>query len=164
MTPTENASKAITKVVQKQIFDLDLFNERTLTKTFTVEPVANYQEFLARLGNDTGKVIELLNVALVSQARDEAKNSETGWNQFKLDESGEESDVIEGPFSGTPADPKTVNQLVLTLAKTVFGYSKDAGPEKKRAAKEKASAMIKGNAEIREGLKANMAAAGTATE
>jgi hypothetical protein len=78
---------------------------------------------------------------------------------YEVDESGDETEKIAGPYTGTPADPKTVNQLVLTLAKTVFGYSKDAKIEAKRAAKDKAAAMIKGNDEIRAGLKASMQAA-----
>lgn len=162
MTPTETTPSVIVKVIQKQIFDLETFSEKTLTKNFTVTPVASYQEFLARLGNDTAKVLELLNVALVSQAREEARNSDIGWHSFKVDEAGDETEEVSGLYEGTPADVKTVNSLVLTLAKTVFGYSKDLKVEAKQAAKAKAAAMIKGNAEIREGLKANMKAAQSA--
>lgn len=158
MTPSTTTVKQVTK----QVFDLDTFTEKTLTKDFTVAPVATYQEFLERLGNDTSKVIDLLNVALISQARETARLSENGWNEFATDENGEETDKVAGPFSGTPADTKTVNSLVLTLAKTVFGYNKDAKIEVKRASKDKAIAMIKGNDEIRAGLKASMTQAAAA--
>lgn len=160
MTPstTEQTPTPIVKPIQKTVFDLESFGERTLVKDFTMIPVTSYQEFLSRIGNDTAKAIELFNVALTSEARETARNSEDGWHTFKLDENGDETDERNGVYSGTAADPKTVNTLVLTLAKTVFGYNKDAKIEAKRAAKEKAAAMIKGNPEIREGLKASMAA------
>jgi hypothetical protein len=55
------------------------------------------------------------------------------------------------------ADITKVNALVLTLAKTVFGYSKDLDKTAKAKSKTAAMDMIKGNAAIKSGLAASAA-------
>jgi hypothetical protein len=137
--------------VQKTLFDLDSFQEVTLVKMGSFSPVASTQEALARVSNDTAKFLELVNEGLRAEYQREIRGQANGWHS--LDDEGE----VNGEFSGTIADPKAVGALVLTLAKTVFGYSKDISADAKAQAKASAMAMIKGNDAIREGLKKSAA-------
>lgn len=137
--------------VQKTIFDLDTFSEATVVINGEFSPVANTQEALARVGNDTAKFLELVNEGLRAEAQRSLRTSVSGWHS--LTDEGE----VNGEFSGTIADIKAVNALVLTLAKTVFGYSKDLGAEQKKGAKESAMGMIKNTPAIRDGLKRSAA-------
>lgn len=135
--------------VQRTIFDLNTMEEVTLLKTVEFKPVADAKEALERVGNDTAKFLAIVNRGLRSEVQ-----------QSAVDDSGipwqvEDEDGKLSTFDGTPADQAGVNNLVLSLAKQVFGYTKDAPVEKKRAAKEAAINMIRSNDQIREGLKAN---------
>jgi hypothetical protein len=137
--------------VQRTVFDLDTMDEVTLQKVGTFKPVETTQEALHRLANDAAKFLAVINRGLKSEEQQAmVDNSTIAW-QIE-DEEGKLSD-----FSGTPADSKAVNGLVLNLAKSVFGYSKDATVEVKRGAKESAINMIKSTEAIREGLKRNAA-------
>lgn len=149
----ENEVKEVKKEVTKTIMDLDTFKEITLVKPYTFTPVANTQEALARVQNDTAKFLELVNEGLRAEYQRELREQPDGWHTY--DDEGE----INGEFSGTIADPKAVNALVLILAKTVFSYSKEMKPEAKNAAKESAMGMIKASESIREGLKKSAALA-----
>ena len=135
--------------VQKTVFDLDSFDEVTLVKEFEYAPVETIEDALARLGNDSAKLLEVLNDGLREEVRAQIRETSTGWHTFD-DEKPEE---INGEFAGTVADPKSVNALVLTLAKTVFGFSKDLTKEQKRSAKESAVDMIRSNDAIKAGLR-----------
>lgn len=137
--------------VQDTVFNLDTFTEVTLVKEVPFAPVSTVAEALAALGNDDNALLAVINKGLESNARKDAKSVPTGWHTFT--EEGE----VNGEFSGTPADIKKVNALVLTLAKTVFGYDNNAPLAEKKAAKESAKAMIQGNTQIREGLKKSAA-------
>lgn len=151
MTPSN------TMRVQDTVFDLDTFAEITLVKDVPKPSVATVDEALEMLANDSAKLISVINKGLESEARKAAKNDPSGFKV--LSEDGE----VGGDFAGTPADITKVNSLVLTMAKTVFGFSKDQTPDEKRAAKDSAKAMIQGNAQIREGLK-KTAALGSAAD
>lgn len=148
MTPTTN--KTIT--VQRTVFDLDTMSDVLLIKEVAFSPVTNAQEALHRLGNDSSKLLAVINEGLEAEARRSAV-SDNSIPYVQEDEEGNKT-----PFAGTPADSKAVNSLVLTLAKTIFGYSKDSSPDQKRASKDKAFEMIKANEAIRAGLKENAAA------
>lgn len=137
--------------VQRSIFDLDAFEDVTLVKEFEHTEAESVQEALQRVGNNNDKLLAIINEGLRAEARRKEATSPDGWHTFN--DEGE----INGDFSGTVADPKAVNALVLTLAKTVFGYSKEMTPEQKRAAKNSAEAMIKGTEAIRAGLKKSAA-------
>lgn len=137
--------------VQKGIFDLDTFEEVTVQVSGSFHPVSSTQEALQRVGNDSAKFLELVNEGLRAEAQRELRQSITGWKL--LDEDGQPS----GEFTGTIADVKAVNALVLTLAKTVFGYSKDLSADAKAQAKANAMGMIKNTAAIRDGLKKSAA-------
>lgn len=142
---------------QKAIFDLQSFEDITLWKEYQFTPVNDMQEALARLGNDAKRVLAIVNQGLEGVARTEAQQKPDGWRTFT--EAGEEN----GPFTGTMADRLAVNALVLTLAKTVFGWDKDDDNDTKKAKKLQAVEMIKSNDAIRAGLQKSAAVAATQT-
>lgn len=136
----------------KTLFDLDTMSDVTCTKDVPFEPVTTTAEALARLNGDAAKFIQVINDGLETEARAAARNdSSIPW--MVEDEDGDKTE-----FSGTPADSKAVNGLVLTLAKTIFGYKKESSSEEKRTAKQSAFEMVKSNEAIRNGLKENAAA------
>lgn len=139
--------------ITKTVFDLTSFDEVTLVKVVPdFVPAENSAEVLARVGNDAVKLLALMNAGLKSAERDAVENDSSPWHTFKSDESGEPTKEVNGPFSGVPADSDKVNALKLTLAKTVFGYSKQMTKEEKAAAKTSAIEMIKTTPAIRAGL------------
>lgn len=137
--------------VTKLVFDLNTMDEVTLVREGEFTPVASMEEFLQRLGGDTAKVLEVANKGLVDVAKAELKTSDGQWLQLD-EETGATSE-----FTGTQANKKAVNNLVLTLAKTLFGFVKEAGREAKREAKEKALNFIRSNEQIKAGLIATAA-------
>lgn len=144
------ASPNETLRVQKTVTNLDDFADVTLVKTGTFTPANDAAEALSRVGGDSAKFLTLVNEGLRAEAQRTLRDASGGWQQE--DEEGNLS-----AFSGTPADSTKVNALVLTLAKTVFGYSKELTPEQKKAAKSSAMDMIKGNDAIKSGLKTSAA-------
>lgn len=139
--------------IQSTVMDLDSMKEVTLIKVAPeFEEVSSIEEAVVRLGNDSGKLLAVLNRGLIDEYRNQIReDASIAWHTF--DEEGE----VNGEFTGTIAEPKAVNALVLTLAKTVFGYSKDLGVEAKRAAKESAMEMIRSNEAIKAGLRKSAA-------
>jgi hypothetical protein len=92
--------------------------------------------------------LEVLNRGLIAEHRNAIKESaDVAWHTLT------DEDEVNGEFTGTIAETKSVNQLVLTLAKTLYGYSKDMSKEQKRAAKENAMGFVKGNNAVKEGLR-----------
>lgn len=144
--------------IQNTVFDLDTMSEVLLVKSVPdFMPAENTSEVLERIGNDPVKMLELMNNALrIAERKAVADNSEP-WHTFELDESGDETDKVNGPFTGTIADIKAVNALRLTLSKTVFNYSKSMTPDEKKAAKAAAMDMIKNTEAIKNGLKRSAA-------
>ena len=151
-TQVVQPSEAKVEKVTSTVFDLDSMADVTLFKTIEFTPVTNTKDALERLGNDAAKFLQVINDGLRSHVRESAKSDPNiPWSQ-----EDEEGNVTE--FAGTPADTKAVNSLVLTLAKTIFGYTKDASADVKRGAKEKAFEMIRTTEQIKNGLKENAAA------
>lgn len=143
---------AVQKVpLQNTIFDLDSMSEVTVQKTFEFQPALSVADALARIGNDQAKLLELINEGLIGEQRAKERVNPTGWQV--LNDEGETA----GEFSGVQADVKKVNALVLTLAKTVFGYSKDLDAAGKASAKQSAMDMVKNTESIRNGLKKSAA-------
>lgn len=141
--------------ITKTVFDLDTFEEVTLTKAVPdFIPAENTHEVLARVGNDSAKMLELLNAGLKAAERDAVADNVT-IPFMVLDDSTEPA--TEKEFTGTPANMEKVNALKLTLAKTVFGYNKSMSPEEKAAAKEAAIKMIKDTPAIKAGLQKSAA-------
>jgi hypothetical protein len=138
--------------VTSSVFDLDTMSDVTLFKNLEFSPVNSTQEALAAVGGDAKKFLAIINEGLRQHVRESAKSdSSIPWMQ-------EQEDGEPTQFGGTPADTKAVNSLVLTLAKTIFGYSKDSTNEAKASAKASAMQMISTNEQIKKGLKENAAA------
>jgi hypothetical protein len=134
--------------VTSSVFDLDTMDEVSLIKTKDFQPAQDAKEAHQRLGGDAEKFLAVINEGLASFEKKALKNSSEPWNV--QDEDGASTGKT---FSGTPANSKSVNTLVLTLAKTISGYAKDANVEDKRASKESAIEMIRGNEAMKAGLK-----------
>lgn len=138
--------------LQRSVFALETMDEVTLVKVTDFKPVETAKEALERLAGDSKAFLEVINSGLADMTRKSLKDDASiAWMQ----ETDEGSLV---PFTGTVADSKAVNNLQLTLAKTVFGYTKDAPIEEKRKAKEDALEMIRGSEKMIEGLQKNAAA------
>lgn len=131
--------------VQRTIFDLESMSELTVQKEFDHTPITSVADALHRLGNDNGKLVAILEEGMQAEARRKAGAEAGGWVV-------EDEDGNVTPFGGTQADSKKVNALVLTLAKTVFGYSKDLDGAGKASAKQSAMDMVKNTKAIRDGL------------
>jgi len=142
-----------TRKPQKSLFDLDTMSTVTLYKPYDFEPVADVKSAQERIGNDTAKLIEIINRGLQSFEDDRIKaDSSIPW---KIED--EEGNLTE--FSGTPADDKVVNGLVLNMAKASFGYLQAKGADAKRAAKQAALDFIKSQPKLIAGMKAQLEAA-----
>lgn len=149
---TPNAVSNIEEIpLQMGIFDLDSMDEVLLKKFVPFTPVTDTKTALERLGNDSAKFLEVINEGLRQHARETAKTDTSIAWQVE-DEEGNLS-----PFSGTVADAKTVNGLILNMAKSVFGYAKDMTRDAKKAAKESAMYLIRSTPAIRDGLKVQAA-------
>lgn len=142
--------------VTRTIFDLGQFEDVLVGKDVSFTAITDVQDALSRIGNDSDKLISLINKGMEAEVRDAAYNSAKDWHLFKDETKGAGSE-LNGMFQGTPASKAGVNALQLTLAKTVFGYSKDLDKEAKAKAKADAYEMIKGNPAIVEGLKKSAA-------
>lgn len=148
--------------ITKTIFDLNTMDEVTLVKTVPDFVAAeNSAEVLARVGNDSAKMLALMNDGLRLAEREAVEKNSDPWHTYKVDESGEVTDEVNGPFDGLAADSMKVNALKLTLAKTVFAYSKSMTKDEKRAAKESALEMIRTNDAIKAGLQKSAAIVST---
>lgn len=153
MNPMTDKKTVKMAPLTRTLFDLDSMSDVTLVKPVPdFEPVSTPQEAMARLGNDSVKLLQVINDGLMGHLRDSVKDDPNiPWNT-EDEETGELT-----LFTGTPADSKAVNGLVLNLAKSVFGYTKDSTPVEKKAAKEAAMEMVKSTPKIVEGLKKNAA-------
>lgn len=144
--------------IQKTVFDLDTMEEVLLVKAVPdFKPAENSHEVLARVGNDSAKMLELLNNGLRLAEREAVADGKEPWHTFGVNDEGEYTDEVNGPFTGTIADSKAVNALKLTLAKTVFGFVKSLSKEEKAMAKSNALEMIKNTPTIKAGLQKSAA-------
>lgn len=147
--PTESKDiKNMQLTVTSSVFDLDTMDEVSLVKTAEFQPATSAKEAMERLNNNPEAFLAAINEGLLTQAKSVLKKDTSNpWNA--IDEEGK----VIGPFSGTPANSKAVNTLVLTLAKTIFGYAKENSLDSKRAAKADSLEMIRGNEQMKAGLK-----------
>lgn len=138
---------------QRGIFDLNTMEDVTCYKVIDFTEVTTAEEALARLGNDSERFLEVINRGLRAElSNDATANPELPW--MIKDENGNFL-----PFEGTAADQTTVNNLILTMAKGMFGYSKDITLDARKAAKQSAMDIIKNTPAIRENLKKQAQAA-----
>ena len=138
--------------VQKSLFDLQTFDDVLLGKIEPFTDVVDVKEALHRLNGDTGALNKVINDGLRAHRAQELRNDPTGWHAFKLDDEGEVTNELNGPFDGQVADSKKVGNLVLSLAKSVFGFTQNMSKEEKRQTKESAMDMVKSTPAIRNGL------------
>lgn len=142
-------------VVTKSVFDLDTFADVTLVKPVLFSAATSTEEALKRLGGDTAKLLSVINEGLLEVRKREVKSDDTAWMQEVEAEDG--STVLEA-FDGTIADQKMVNNLVLNIAKSSFGYNKAAAAKDKTAkqkAKQAAMDFVSSNEVLKNGLKEN---------
>lgn len=135
----------------QSVFDLDTKSDVTLYKRVTFEPVANTADALARVGNDSAAFLKIINDGLRSFTNEQAKADVSIPWQAK----DEEGNLI--PFSGTTITEEKSNQLaanVLSMAKMLFGYTKEMSRDEKRVAKQKAQDMLLANPAVVDALKA----------
>jgi len=161
-----NSEKEPKKMIKisRRIFDLNTFEEMTLVKSCPdPAPATSVEDVMARIGGDTSKLMSILNKGLVELTREELKNNDSVPEMVE-----NEDGTLAAVENVQPADMGAVNNVVLTLAKTVFGFKnpRDAKPEEKEAvrvanrqSKEKALEFIKGNDTLKAGLIASAATA-----
>lgn len=145
-------SEAKTITVTQKVMDLETLNEVTLAKQFDFTPVTNAASALALLGNDAAKFMEIVNAGLVDFQRNAVRENAEPWHTFVKDETGEDTETLNGPYAGTPVNMDQAGPVVLNLAK-MFGFVKGATLEAKRAAKAKAWDTIKQSPAILDALK-----------
>ena len=129
--------------------DLNTFEDVTLVKVGKFVPVTTLEEAKHRVGGNTEKFISIINEGLEAEAGRELKNDTNVPWQVE-DEEGNLS-----PFSGMLADGKIVGTLILNMAKSIFGYTKESTPDEKKAAKQSAKDLIKNNEVMKNGLVKN---------
>ena len=72
---TETISNVQKKVAKSNLFDLDKFERRTVEKEYEFTPVDSMEKALEFVGNDQGKLIDVINTGLARLALSEAKQS-----------------------------------------------------------------------------------------
>jgi hypothetical protein len=152
MTPTQ-ASETKKFPLVKTVIDLNTFSDIVLRKEYEFIPVASIQEAQAKLGNDTAKLLQVINDGLRAEISRQNRDSAEGWF---LDDDGKIGDQV---FDGAIAHSKTVNVFVLNLAKTMFEYNNDAPKAERDAAKKAAVEFIQSQPKMLEGLKRRSAEA-----
>ena len=142
---------------QKTVFDLDSKGDVTVKKVGQFTPVANMQDFVARLGNDAEAILRIVNAGLEDYERERLASDESiPWQV--LDDEGKPAGEFKG-FLLSEEKSKQLNASVLNFAKLSFGYNeaseiKDAKERSKarQTAKDEALAALLTPAAI-EGLK-----------
>ena len=152
MTPNQ----AETILVRQTVFDLDAFEDAYIGKRVGKPQVTSMADALALVNGDASALLDVVRTGLVERAREDAKQSLDGWLYMS---EGNPNETTDKPFGGTIASKKGVDQTIMTLAKTVFGYVSGRGQSdqqkaKNETAKERAGDMVRNNSDIREGLKA----------
>lgn len=155
MTPSPSTTPRQLKV-QRQFFDLDALENVTVGKMVPFVSVTSVEEALSEVGNDTKKLLNLINEGREAATRDAARATANGW--YLMDDNNQPT---KDTFEGTGVDPTSYNALRMTFAKTMFGYVSGRGlnDEQKKvneAARTGADDFIKNTPAIREKLKASI--------
>lgn len=145
--------------IQRTVVSLETLEPVTVVKAFDFDgsTIKTVDDAYAAFGNDATKILNVLKKGLEYEARNKAGETKDGW--FVI-EDGE----IKGPLSGDTADKDKLNALVLTLAKTAFGYSGAQSAEEKAKAKEAAANFVKTTPALLNGIKAVGVAAPSSEE
>lgn len=153
-TPAEVKPKTLR--VTRTVFDIVEFDDVLLAKDVPFEPADSVETVLAKFENSKAKLLAIINKGLEAEVRNAAYNDLSGFHTLEDEAKGPNSD-LNGPYEGTPADKSKVNQLKMTLAKTIYGLAPNDSKEVKKAKKEKAMDFIRTNQDMRDGLANNMA-------
>lgn len=169
-TQTQTQPEAVEIRIPRTQFDLDSKGEVSLVKIGKFQPVATMEEFVARLGNDSNAILNIVNDGLEEYSR-KALLSDSSIPWYKLTEEGDvEVDAEKNPvpFTGTLLTEEKSKQFfatVLNMAKMMFGYpdqklpkgatkaEQDANRELKNKAKAQAQDLILSNPAAVEALK-----------
>ena len=143
-TQTNPTPKVETLKIQRTVFDLSSFDDVKLVKEVPAPvKVASVEEALAAVGNDTAKLLAVINDGLVSDLREREYNSIAGF----LVVDSESGDATETEYSGTFADEKkgkAINLMLLSMAKAFSGGMWDSSTrEQKKAWKDAALTAVK---------------------
>lgn len=160
MTPTpaisananaNDASGARQIEISRSIFDLDSKTDVSLRKIGTFTPVANMQEFVDRLSNNSERILEIVNEGLEEYSRKQLlSDSASPWltvnddGEIALDEAKQPV-----PFAGTPLPEekaKSFAATVLNLAKMMFGYPDAKLPKGATKEQQEANRALKSTA------------------
>lgn len=145
---------ATSKRTTKGGLDLNTFENVKLFKEVPiVPPVTSVEEALARVGNDTSKLMKLLTDGLQSEAVEAARSDNSDWKMIDADDKD-----TEQVFEGTLANTEDVNPVVLMFAKLNHGFDDidskaPNSADLKRAAKQAAIADIKEMPKVLDGLR-----------
>jgi hypothetical protein len=148
-TPSTDGTKPI--MITRNILDLDSRQEVRVAKIGEFKPVADMQEFVSRLGNDSSKILEIVNDGLETYATKQLE-TETSAPWVELTEEDEvKKDEAGNPvtFSGTPlpADKeKSFAATILNMAKSMFGYPDQKLPKGASKAEQDANRKLKADA------------------
>ena len=143
MSTNQVTPKPETLKIQRTVFDLTSFDDVKLVKEVPAPvKVASVEEALAAVGNDTSKLLSVINDGLASDLREREYESIQG---FKVvDENG---DTTETEYTGTFADEKkgkAINLMLLAMAKAFSGGMWDsATKEQKKTWKDAALTAVK---------------------
>lgn len=133
---------AKTLYVEKTVTLLETMDDVTLVKPISFQPADSVEAALKALGNDQKRLLEVINSGLEQELKDSARKDASGWHTYKVDESGDPTEELNGPFTGDTVDPKKISGMVLNFAK-LFGYSNIKDREKRRKIKEDARLKVK---------------------
>lgn len=144
--------------VQKSGISLDTFETVKLFRDYVKpEPVTSVEDALARLGNDSAKLLSVISDGLKAEAQKNAREAVDGWYE-KADDGSKE------PFTSQLADSEDVNPVVLMFAKLSFGYDEATTPEARKQAKIDAFEHIKSDPKIVSSLQKKAAARAAKSE
>lgn len=162
-----SAPKAEEVRTQRQVFDLVTMQPVTLHKITPFEPVSGslvdaVGQALKRLDDKESLVINALNEGLIAELRRRVvSDASIPWLE-------ETDDSKFAEYKGTPVTPEgqaLLNQLVLTLAKTMFGYPSEIDDTRMKPeeveqarkmrviAKDKALNFVRDHKELLEGIR-----------
>jgi hypothetical protein len=135
--------------VTTSIMSLETMEDVKLVKIEDFQNVTSTQEAESRLGNDSAKLLDVINRGLQAMRKEELRQDSEGWRT--LDDKGNPN----GPFVGEMVDSDKIGGLILQFAK-VNGYSdtKDSGKRKtiKEAASKLVKTLVQTNEEIRKSV------------
>jgi hypothetical protein len=148
-------------ILRRTVFDLGTFSDVNIGIEFTPSPAfGSLADALKFFGNDESAVLAALN-GVKAENEEKETLATTPISEFRSFADEDETE-LNGPAEVQIADDKTVNDLILSLAKQHFGFEnprangtpteKAARKAANKAAKDKAMEFIKTNDALRQAL------------